>query len=182
MMVGDFSRAPRDGRSSPATATARGQIKYLVLTDGRQPYLLARVRWPDIYQAVSAVRPQWQDDRGVFDLPFAPSIKSLTFQEAAAVTALWGVRLPSEDERVRGAHRADRTRVDTHDRKRPAAPASLVADGESGVVDWPDRLPSLPPVPTAPRAPRKRRTRALIGILSGAHFLEDEAIRPTNPR
>src|ERR1700722_10346246 len=40
------------------------EVQYLVLGDRTDPYLLARVRWPDIAQAISAGCPDWQDDLG----------------------------------------------------------------------------------------------------------------------
>jgi hypothetical protein len=37
-------------------------VACLVLPNAEAPFLLARVRWPDAYQAISAVRTDWQDD------------------------------------------------------------------------------------------------------------------------
>ena len=54
------------------------EVKYLVLSDGMNPYLLARVRWPDVAQAISAERPDWQYDPGLFDLPYDPSSATVT--------------------------------------------------------------------------------------------------------
>ena len=49
----------------------RGEIQYLVLPDPDHPHLLACVRWPDVFHAISPVRPEWQNDPGLFDLPYS---------------------------------------------------------------------------------------------------------------
>ncbi len=73
-----------------------GEIQYLVLPDATSPYLLARVRWPDVFQAISPVRPDWQDDPGLFDLPYDPSSTRVTSDEAAVIAADWGAQLPQD--------------------------------------------------------------------------------------
>jgi hypothetical protein len=70
-------------------------VQYLVLPDADNPYLLARVRWPDVCQAISPVRPYWQDDPGLFDLPYDASSTPVTFEQAKAIAAAWDARLPS---------------------------------------------------------------------------------------
>jgi hypothetical protein len=45
------------------------EVSYLVLTDRTAPYLLARVRWPDVAQAITIGNPDWLEDPGLFDLP-----------------------------------------------------------------------------------------------------------------
>ena len=72
-------------------------IAYLVLPDATNPALLARVRWPDVFQAMSPARPYWQDDPGLFDLPYDPNSTPLSSAEAAALAAEWGGRLVSDD-------------------------------------------------------------------------------------
>ena len=54
-------------------AKAEHEAQYLVLGDSAHPYLLARVRWPDVAQAISEDRPGWLDDPGLFDLPYDPA-------------------------------------------------------------------------------------------------------------
>jgi hypothetical protein len=76
----------------------RRRVSYLVLPNATDPYLLARVRWPDVFQAISPVRPYWQDDPGLFDLPYAPTSTAVTYEEAARIATEWGARLPSEEE------------------------------------------------------------------------------------
>jgi PilZ domain len=72
------------------------EVSYLVLADRAVPYLLARVRWPDVAQAISAASPDWLDDQGLFDLPYDPSAIALSFPQAASVAAGWGRRLHPE--------------------------------------------------------------------------------------
>jgi hypothetical protein len=76
----------------------RQRVVYLVLPNPTEPFLLARVRWPDVYQAISPVRPDWQDDPGLFDLPYAPTSTAVTYDEASEIAAGWGARLPSDEE------------------------------------------------------------------------------------
>jgi hypothetical protein len=73
-----------------------GEVKYLVLADHAMPYLLARVRWPDVAQATSASTPDWLDDPGLFDLPYDPSAVTVSFPQAVSVAASWGRQLHAE--------------------------------------------------------------------------------------
>jgi hypothetical protein len=73
------------------------EVRYLVLPDVTNPYLLARVRWPDVAQAITAGCPDWLEDPGLFDLPNDPSSATVTFDQAAAIAAAWGVNLLSEE-------------------------------------------------------------------------------------
>ncbi|MGA3353000.1 MAG: PilZ domain-containing protein [Acidimicrobiales bacterium] len=75
-------------------------VQYLVLPDSVRPYLLARVRWPDVAQAISAGRPYWQHDPGLFDLPYEPSSATVTPAEAALIAASWGARLSDPTDPV----------------------------------------------------------------------------------
>lgn len=72
-------------------------VTYLVLPDADAPFLLARVRWPDVYQAISPVRTDWQDDPGLFDLPYAPASVHISYEQAVAIAEGWGARIPSEE-------------------------------------------------------------------------------------
>jgi len=74
----------------------RGEVRYLVLADLGVPYLLARVRWPDVAQAISAATPDWVEDSGLFDLPYNPSAVTVSFPQAASVAAGWGTQLHAE--------------------------------------------------------------------------------------
>jgi len=72
------------------------EVKYFVMLYAEQPFLLARVRWPDVYQAMSPARPEWQDDIGLFDLPYDPMSTTVTLKQAAAIAAEWGARPPAD--------------------------------------------------------------------------------------
>jgi hypothetical protein len=76
----------------------RREVQYLVLPNPTAPFLLARVRWPDVYQAISPARSDWQDDPGLFDLPYTAAATRVTGSEAARIAAEWGARLPADDE------------------------------------------------------------------------------------
>ena len=73
------------------------EVLYVVLPDATNPYLLARVRWPDVSQAISPVHTDWQADPGLFDLPYSPSGTRVTLEQATAIAAVWGAHLPSEE-------------------------------------------------------------------------------------
>ncbi len=72
-------------------------LQYLVLPDAANPYLLARVRWPDVCQAISHGRPVWQEDPGLFDLPHHPSATRVALEEATRIAARWGVVIDPDD-------------------------------------------------------------------------------------
>jgi hypothetical protein len=74
-------------------------VKYLVLTDRAAPCLLARVRWPDVSQAVSVGSAEWLDDPGLFDLPYNPDSVRVSFPQAVSVAAAFGVQLRAEPTR-----------------------------------------------------------------------------------
>jgi hypothetical protein len=76
----------------PAPAT---EVRYFVLADSTGPYLLARVRWPDVAQAITAGCRDWQGDLGLFDLPYDPGGEAVALDQAASIAAGWGVRLPA---------------------------------------------------------------------------------------
>ena len=69
-------------------------MQYLILGDSAQPYLLARVRWPDVAQAISEDCPGWLDDPGLFDLPYEPVSHWVSRRRAAEIAAGWGAELP----------------------------------------------------------------------------------------
>jgi hypothetical protein len=74
----------------------RPEVQFLVLSDRTRPFLLARVRWPDVAQAISAGCPEWLDDVGLFDLPNDPSSIPVSAARAAEIALGWGAQLPSE--------------------------------------------------------------------------------------
>jgi hypothetical protein len=69
-------------------------IGYWALPDSSDPYLVARIRWPDVAEAISLGCPEWQHDVGLFDLPYDHHSRSLTEDEAAMWAARWGATLP----------------------------------------------------------------------------------------
>jgi hypothetical protein len=73
------------------------EVQYLVLPDASSPYLLARVRWPDVCQAISPVRPDWQDDPGLFDLPYDSNSIPVTREQATAIASSWEARMPADE-------------------------------------------------------------------------------------
>jgi hypothetical protein len=77
-------------------SATEGAVKYFVLGDGTSPLLLARLRWPDVAQAITAGLRDWQDDIGLFDLPYDPNGEPVTFDQASAIAADWGVALPAD--------------------------------------------------------------------------------------
>jgi len=72
------------------------EMSYLVLTDRAVPYLLARLRWPDVAQAMTVSRPRWLEDPGLFDLHYDCGAVNVSFAQAASVAAGWGSRLRPE--------------------------------------------------------------------------------------
>jgi hypothetical protein len=64
------------------------------LPDVENPWLLARVRWPDVFQAISAAEPDWRTDPGIFDLPYDANSVFVTHEEAAVIAEAWGADLP----------------------------------------------------------------------------------------
>jgi PilZ domain len=94
MPQGGEDKVVATGRAFPSRGPGDpGEPTYLVLADRAEPYLLARVRWPDVAQAISASSPDWLDDPGLFDLPYDPSAVTVSFPQAASVAASWGRQL-----------------------------------------------------------------------------------------
>jgi len=73
---------------------AEYELQYLILGTTAEPYLLARVRWPDVAQAISEDCPGWLDDPGLFDLPYDPAGQRVSSLRAAEIAAEWGAELP----------------------------------------------------------------------------------------
>jgi hypothetical protein len=90
--AGFCCRRNSSDRAIPMMAETH-DVQYVVLPDATNPFLLARVRWPDVFQAISPVRPDWQDDPGLFDLPYEPTAVLVTPEHAAAIAAEWGADL-----------------------------------------------------------------------------------------
>ena len=84
------------GSRATTVTTATAEVTYLVLADHAAPYLLARVRWPDIAQAITIGCPDWLDDPGLFDLPYDRNAMTVSFPQAAAMAGAWGRQLRPE--------------------------------------------------------------------------------------
>ena len=91
-----FTPKPRGALIPQPREETDGEERYLVLVDRAVPYLLARVRWPDVAQAITAGKPHWIDDPGLFDLPYDASAVPLSYIQAVSVAASWGVQLLAE--------------------------------------------------------------------------------------
>jgi hypothetical protein len=152
-------------------------IAYLVLPNAEAPFLLARVRWPDVYQAISAVRTDWQDDPGLFDLPYSPASAHISYEEAAEIAEEWGAELPSEDaEQEFGPSLirrmpSDWSSLSTAERRawsieieKPARRARASAAAAS--IELPEATEAsssaVPPVPARRRFWSRRRTETVV--------------------
>ncbi len=143
-----------------------GEMQYLVLADRAVPYLLARVRWPDVAQAISAASPDWLDDPGLFDLPYDPSAVTVTFAQAASVAAGWGRRLHTEPAEG----------IPSYIRRMPANWSDLSpSERRTWGIEFVGRRRA-----TAPRIPRLRPLQAKIAGLSGAARANGQPADVTN--
>lgn len=79
-------------------ARRSSDVQYLVLGDPSDPFFLARVRWPDVFDAISPARPKWLPDVGLFDLPYDPAATAITRADAQRIATSWGATLPGIDE------------------------------------------------------------------------------------
>jgi hypothetical protein len=70
------------------------EIRYVTLTDEVNPLLLARVRWPDVAEAITIGRCEWQTDPGLFDLPYDPHGVPVSREQAEQIAGDWGAVLP----------------------------------------------------------------------------------------
>jgi hypothetical protein len=144
----------------PGRSDEPRDVRYVVLSDPRQPALLARVRWPDVFEAISPARPHWQSDPGLFDLPYDPGSTLVTRDRAAAIAAEWGAELPDDDTdrrptpslmRRMPANWSDLSRAEQH--AWSIEPASLRGVATTGATGWRRRRAAtrLAPVPDGPR-------------------------------
>ncbi len=90
------ARADVSGSRMAAVRPDAADVKYLVLAERAVPYLLARVRWPDIAQAITVGSPDWLNDMGLFDLPYDLSAVPVSYTQAASVAAGWGGQLRAD--------------------------------------------------------------------------------------
>jgi hypothetical protein len=86
---------------SESASTSSADANYFVLGGSATPYLLARVCWPDVAQAITAGCRNWLEDPGLFDLPYDPISASVSLDRAAEIAAGWGSSLPTESTPTR---------------------------------------------------------------------------------
>jgi hypothetical protein len=73
------------------------EVRYFVLPDIADPCILARVRWPDVFEAISPSRADWQQDPGLFDLPYDRPHAQVPPETAGAIAREWGATLGPEE-------------------------------------------------------------------------------------
>jgi hypothetical protein len=175
-MASKYTAPPRGGADVIAMHGDRvvKPVSYVVLPNAEAPFLLARVRWPDVYQAISAVRTDWQEDPGLFDLPYAPASVHITYEAAVEIADSWGARIPDEDgspltgpSLIRRMP-SDWSSLSTAERRawsieieKPARQA--LADAAAAAIErihTPEVAPADTPIPTtSPVKPRRWRRR-----------------------
>ncbi len=156
-------------------------VAYLVLPNLESPFLLARVRWPDVYQAISAVRTDWQDDPGLFDLPYASASVHISYEQASAIAEDWGARIPPEDAAQEYGPSlirrmpSDWANLSTAERRawsieieKPARRAMAESSARSFTGN-----PALAPAPIAKRRRFRRRKNVVIDLTDAAEARVD---------
>ena len=73
------------------------EVCYFVLPDAVNPCILARVRWPDVFEAISPTRADWQQDPGLFDLPYDPGRREVSAEQAEEIARAWGATLGPDE-------------------------------------------------------------------------------------
>ena len=175
-MTAEISRSHRGESDLPSEQENRHlrPVQYLVLPNVDNAFLLARVRWPDIYQAISPVRADWQDDPGLFDLPYSPGSMHISYEQACEIAAEWGTEIPSEEaDQQQPAPTlirrmpADWTSLSTAERRAWSIEIEKSARQELAAAAVKD----LPVQPAgAPEARRRRRKTPAAAGTGGATF------------
>jgi hypothetical protein len=80
-----------------STRLRANSLRYFILSDKGGPYFLARVRWPNIAQAISVTHPYWLDDQGLFDLPYSPASTAVDAHDAEVLARSWGADFPLDE-------------------------------------------------------------------------------------
>ncbi len=163
-MTKEIGRPHRDESGMPSGRASRHlrPVKYVVLPNVENPFLLARIRWPDIYQAISPVRTDWQDDPGLFDLPYSPGSLQISYEQAAEIAAEWGTEIPSEEAEQQPAPTlirrmpADWTSLSTAERRAWSIEIEKSARQELAAAAVMS-MPVQPEVSPGAAAPAKRR-------------------------
>jgi hypothetical protein len=73
-------------------------VRYLALPDKIRPRALARIRWPDLAQAMTAAHPVWKDDPALFDLLHSHAATPITAAQATKIASSWGASLNHETQ------------------------------------------------------------------------------------
>ena len=153
--------------SQAARKTTGREVQYLVLPDASNPWLLARVRWPDVFQAISPAEPDWRSDPGLFDLPYDPSSVAIAPDRAAAIAAEWGAEFPSaEDGAVPGPSLI---------RRMPANWSELSPAAKHAWAIEPDRSRRRLPARER-RSERRRRLEGVSEAPDNSHPQQEESI------
>ncbi len=180
-----------DSRAIHDVGTARDgvrpkAVRYVTLSNRTEPFLLARVRWPDIHQAISPVRPDWQDDPGLFDLPYSPASTTITFEQASELAAAWGARLPSEEENAAGPQLIRRMPSDWSYLSTAERRAWSI---EAGKSDFPVAMPVATELPVAMAGSRstrrrwgRRRPSMVIDLTDPVRTTAEQKTRRRRPR
>jgi hypothetical protein len=67
-------------------------ITYAVEEADGKPYLLARLRWPDVAEAISPHQTEWKTNRRLFDMLYSSDGAIVSAEEAGRLAASWGAR------------------------------------------------------------------------------------------
>ena len=68
-------------------------ITYIVEPDAKNPWLLARVRFPDLCEAIGPKRPEWTHSLDFMDLVHGSDGEIVTEDEARKLAESWGATL-----------------------------------------------------------------------------------------
>jgi hypothetical protein len=69
-------------------------VQYAVAGDLAKPFRLARLRWPDIAEGITAKRPEWTTDRKLFDWLYESDGMWIDHEQARQIAESWGATLP----------------------------------------------------------------------------------------
>jgi len=144
-------------------------VQYLVLTDHANPYLLARVRWPDVAQAITAACTVWQEDIGLFELPYDAHSKSVSLAEATEIAASWGAQLSSDLLGAAGPSVIRRMPANWSDLAPVEKRAWALEFAPIDLKKIADRLAG--PDSTAPPVTAERRRNGRVRVVGRAHLI-----------
>lgn len=73
-------------------------LSYAVERTGRVPYVLARLRWPDLAECISPKYPEWRTHRRMFYMLYDSSGEIVSEEYARKLADQWGAVWPESDE------------------------------------------------------------------------------------